>query len=59
LREHGQPAARLEEGIAEALVQMGELARLGIDMEMVGHSLQVDGVNLFEASFQKLLLQTG
>ena len=58
LREHGQPASRLEEGVAEAVAQMGELARLGIDMDMVGHSLQVDGVNLFEASFQKLLQQT-
>ena len=58
LREHGQVAARLEQGLAEAVAQMGELARLGIDMEMVGHSLQVDGVNLFEASFQQLLQQT-
>jgi transaldolase len=59
LREHGQPAARLEEGVAEAVAQMGELARLGIDMDVIGHSLQIDGVNLFEASFQKLLQQTG
>jgi len=37
LREHGQPAARLEEGVAEAVAQMDELARLGVDMDVVGH----------------------
>jgi len=59
LREHGQPALRVEEGVAEAETQLTGLAQLGIDMEMVGHSLQVDGVKLFEAAFQKLLQQTG
>jgi transaldolase len=59
LRDHGKPALRVEDGVAEANAQLVELAQLGIDMEMVGHSLQVDGVKLFEAAFQKLLLQTG
>jgi len=59
LRDHGKPALRVEDGIAEAEAQLAGLAHLGIDMEMVGHSLQVDGVNLFEAAFQKLLQQTG
>ena len=59
LRDHGKPAWRLEDGIAEAEAQLAGLAHLGIDMEMVGHSLQVDGVKLFEAAFQKLLQQTG
>jgi transaldolase len=57
LREHGRPAARLEEGVAEAQAQLDELARLGIDMEMVGHRLQVDGLRLFEEAYQKLLQQ--
>jgi transaldolase len=59
LRDHGKPALRVEDGIAEAEAQLAGLAHLGIDMEMVGHSLQVDGVKLFEAAFQKLLQQTG
>lgn len=59
LREHGTPALRVEEGVAEAETQLASLAHLGIDMDMVGHSLQVDGVKLFEAAFQKLLQQTG
>jgi transaldolase len=59
LRDHGRPALRLEEGVAEASAQLAELARLGIDLELVGHRLQVDGVQLFEAAYQKLLQQTG
>jgi len=45
--------------VAEATAQLAELAHQGIDMELVGHSLQVDGVKLFEAAYQKLLHQTG
>lgn len=59
LRDHGDPALRLEEGVAEAEAQLAELARLGIDMDAVGNTLQDDGIKLFEASFQKLLQQTG
>jgi transaldolase len=59
LRDHGRPALRLEDGVTEAASQLAGLAHLGIDMELVGHSLQVDGVKLFEAAFQKLLQQTG
>jgi transaldolase len=58
LRDHGQPAPQLEEGVDEALAQQAELARVGLDLDMVGHSLQRDGVELFEAAYQKLLLQT-
>ncbi len=58
LVEHGQPAARITEGIDEAQAQFDDLARLGIDMEHVGLSLQKDGVDAFEAAFGKLLAQT-
>ena len=58
LREHGQPAPRVEEGVSEAQAQLAELARLGIDMDAVGNTLQDDGVKLFETAYQKLLLQT-
>jgi transaldolase len=59
LRDHGQPALRLEEGIAEAEAQLAELARLGADMDAVGNTLQDEGVKLFEAAYQKLLQQAG
>ena len=59
LRDRGKPALRVEDGIAESEAQLAGLAHLGIDMEMVGHTLQVDGVKLFEAAFQKLLQHTG
>lgn len=55
LRDHGQPAARLEEGAAEAATQIDTLARLGIDMDQVGQRLQADGVRLFEEAYRKLL----
>ncbi|MEQ1661326.1 MAG: transaldolase [Thiobacillus sp.] len=55
LRDHGQPAARLTDSVADAQAQFDTLARLGIDMAQVGESLQVEGVKLFEAAFQKLL----
>lgn len=58
LRDHGKPAARLEEALAEAEAQFGDLARLGVDMDTVAGSLQNAGVELFEASFQGLLQQT-
>lgn len=57
LRAHGQPARRVTDGLDEAEMQLAELARLGIDMELVGHRLQEDGVKLFEEAFQKLLAQ--
>jgi transaldolase len=58
LRDHGKPALRLEDGVAEAEAQLAELARLGVDMELVGHALQTDGIKLFEAAYQKALQQT-
>lgn len=58
LRDHGEPALRLEEGIAESEAQLAALARLGVDMDAVGNTLQDEGVKLFEASYQTLLQQT-
>jgi transaldolase len=55
LREHGHAALCLEEGVAEAEAQLADLERLGVDMEAVGNALQRAGVDLFEASYQKVL----
>ena len=59
LRDHGKPVLHVEEGIAEAKAQLAGLAQLGIDMDVIGNTLQDDGVKSFEAAFQKLLQQTG
>jgi transaldolase len=59
LRDHGQAARRLEEGIAEAETHLADLKRLGIDLEEVGATLQDEGVKSFEVAYQKLLEQTG
>ncbi|MBT9591527.1 MAG: transaldolase [Thiobacillus sp.] len=59
LREHGKPALHVEGGIAEAKAQLAELAQRGVDMDVIGNTLQDDGVKSFEAAFQKLLQQTG
>lgn len=59
LIDHGEPAVRVTEGTSEAQAQFDDLARLGIDMEQIGHTLQHKGVELFEAAFQELLRQTG
>ncbi|MCA1804742.1 MAG: transaldolase [Xanthomonadaceae bacterium] len=58
LRDHGQAASRLEDGIAEAETHLEDLKRLGIDMDAVGSTLQDDGVKLFEDAYQELLRQT-
>lgn len=58
LADHGDPAPRITEGVAEAQAQFDDLARLGIDMEHVGQALQADGVEQFEAAYRKLLEQT-
>jgi transaldolase len=59
LRDHGRAAPCLQDGVAEAEMQLAELARLGIDMDAVGQRLQQEGVELFEAAYRKLLQQTG
>ena len=59
LRDHGEPALRIENGVAEAKAQLDEPARLGLDLEVVGHVLQAEGVKSFDAAYQKLLQQTG
>ncbi|MDP3123493.1 MAG: transaldolase family protein, partial [Thiobacillus sp.] len=59
LRDHGKPTLQVTEGVAEAEAQLAELARLGIDLDAVGNTLQDDGVKSFEEAYQKLLQQTG
>ncbi|MDO9006629.1 MAG: transaldolase [Thiobacillus sp.] len=58
LAEHGQPALQVAAGVDSSTAQLAALARLGIDLDQVGLILQGEGVQSFEAAFQKLLQQT-
>ena len=54
-RDHGKPAARIEEGLDEARAVLDELARIGIDMAAVAQQLEDEGVKKFNEPFDKLL----
>ncbi|MHB8533954.1 MAG: transaldolase [Sulfuricaulis sp.] len=53
-RDHGQPAARLEQDMAQAIELPPILARAGIDLEDVARQLETEGVQKFIAPFDKL-----
>ncbi|MGH7949848.1 MAG: bifunctional transaldolase/phosoglucose isomerase, partial [Candidatus Binataceae bacterium] len=53
-RDHGKPRATLEEGIDDAHRIVGQLARVGIDLNVIGEELQDEGVKLFAKSFDDL-----
>ena len=54
-RDHGEPAARVEEGVDEAAAQMRELAELGIDIDDVTARLEREGVEKFVKPFDSLM----
>jgi transaldolase len=54
-RDHGRPAVRIREGIANAPARMKALATAGIDLAAVTRELEEDGVAKFAASYQSLL----
>ena len=54
-RDHGRAAATLELDTDKARGVFAELGRLGIPMGEVGEQLQVEGVKLFQKSFDDLL----
>jgi transaldolase len=55
--DHGRPAPRVEEGVAEARALMDQLKEVGIDMQRVTDELIEEGVRAFEDAFDKLLGQ--
>lgn len=59
-RRHGQVADRLKEGLDGAKAHLQALNELGIDLDAVGETLQVEGVRLFAEAYQKIIngLQT-
>lgn len=55
IRDHGKPALNLALGLGEANTQLEQLAKLGIDMDSVGETLQAEGVKQFVTPFDKLM----
>jgi hypothetical protein len=53
--EYGQPAPRLEEGVAEAHRVLERLTEVGIDLEAVTRQLEEEGVHKFIVPFDKLM----
>lgn len=54
-RDHGHPRQTLTRGREEAEARLAALARLGIDLGEVTERLQLDGVQAFADSFDRLL----
>jgi len=54
-RDHGQPAARIENGVDEAQGVMKQLAEAGIDLAAITGKLEDQGVESFAKDYEKLL----
>jgi transaldolase/transaldolase/glucose-6-phosphate isomerase len=54
-RDHGKPAARLEQNIEESQLVLQELKELGIDLKSVSEKLEDEGIQKFVQSFDHLL----
>ena len=54
-RDHGKASLSLEQDVEQAKNQFLTLEQLGIDPRIVGETLQVEGVKLFDEAYSKLL----
>ncbi len=54
-QDHGQPRARLEQGLEDARRVFDELAAAGVDYDDVTDTLEREGVEKFSASFDELM----
>jgi transaldolase/transaldolase/glucose-6-phosphate isomerase len=54
-RDHGDPAIRIQEGVAAAPAQLEALTQAGIDLKTVTRELEADGVAKFAASYAAVL----
>ena len=54
-RDHGEPKARLEQGVEEARSLLERLHELGIDIDSVTRQLEDEGVEKFNKPFDKLM----
>jgi transaldolase len=58
-QDHGKPAPRLEQGVAEARLLLDQLAAAGVDYDDLTDTLEREGVEKFSASFDELLQALG
>jgi len=58
-RDHGQPAARLENDVEHARWVLEQLPSLGIDIDQITQQLEDDGIVKFNQPFDKLLKRLG
>jgi transaldolase/transaldolase/glucose-6-phosphate isomerase len=54
-RDHGNPANRLQEGMAEAVSRLGQLKEVGIDLDAVTKQLEEEGIQKFIKPFNSLM----
>ena len=54
-KDHGSAAARLTEGVDQALEVLEQVKAIGVDYERLTEKLQVDGVDAFVKSFDALM----
>ncbi len=54
-RDHGDPKARIEDGVPEAGLLLARLPQLGIGIDNVAQQLEEDGIDKFTRPFDKLL----
>jgi len=54
-RDHGKPAARLEQNIEESQLVLRQLKELGIDLKSVSEKLEEEGIQKFVKPFEHLL----
>lgn len=54
-RDHGKPAARLEQGLEQARQVLDRLPGVGIDLGKVTQQLEDEGIDKFSEPFHKLL----
>ncbi len=58
-RDHGRPAARLEDDVETAERQLAELAAVGVSLDDVTRHLEEDGIAKFQKPFDRLLSLLG
>jgi transaldolase len=56
-RDHGEPAVRIHETLAQAPSQLAALADVGIDLKAVTAELEREGVEKFAESYRSLLAE--
>ncbi len=54
-KDHGKVAPTLDQDLDGAEATLAKLAEVGVNLDMVTHQLQVDGVESFTDSFRKLI----